>query len=226
MLRPTARRRLGMGEELSMSSGKPGPDPHLLHPTRQMLDELDALMERMLALPISDAEESAHPQTSSVAVEHAASTPPMQPLTAKLTLLPVPTEEPPLDGPHAGTNPSHLPAIGVIRSSGDALRLPPLPEEPMVEPEPLAGHVLPPPLVPTSEALQSEVPEPPTTYSSWFILPVLWGNRLFDLGTWLLGEPGSWLRSPAGRGVLGLAGLVLLAVACIWMMRDWLGWTW
>jgi hypothetical protein len=207
-----------MAEELSMSSGKAGPDPPLVHPTRQMLDELDALMERMLALPIGDVEPAAPPDGGPPNARHTPT------LAAKLTLLPAPSDEPPLDAPHSGTNPSHLPTVAIIRSA--TAGLPPSLETAAPTPEPLASHVVPPPMVPSADALRTEVPEPPATLAGWLILPLLWGNRLFDLGTVLLGEPGSWLRSPGGRGVLGVAGLLLLAAACVWLMRDWLGWTW
>ncbi len=71
-----------------------------------------------------------------------------------------------------------------------------------------------------------ELPEPADALTSWFILPVIWGNRLFDRGTRLLGESGVWLRGPSGRAAVGVTGLGMLAAACLWLMRDWLGWTW
>jgi hypothetical protein len=240
-----------------MASGKPAPDPPPLHATRQMLDELDALMERMLALPINDAEEpgSAPP----------ASAPPRsRPLSASLTLLQAPVDEPApsdhsepnsanagLDQAHAGTNPSHLPTLGALATSAPAesaawaevpefasLRFPPaparephsaLPELPpalAVVPEPLSNHVVPPSSAPDLNAVFAEVPEPPEALASWFILPVLWGNRVFDQSTELMGEFGSRLRGPAARNVLGTAGLLLFAAALLWLARDWLGWTW
>jgi len=66
----------------------------------------------------------------------------------------------------------------------------------------------------------------PESLASWFILPVLWGNRVFDQSTELLGESGSRLRGPAARNALGVAGLILFGAAMLWLARDWLGWTW
>jgi hypothetical protein len=40
------------------------------------------------------------------------------------------------------------------------------------------------------------------------------------------GPPGRWLGSPAGRNLIGAAGLLCLAGAAAWGVVDWLGWTW
>jgi hypothetical protein len=227
-----------------MASGKPGPDPPALNVTRQMLDELEALMERMLAVPIADADETA---TSSEAISGpAAAAPRSRPLAATLTLLPLPEEEftdlpsppaearssvPVVDRPHEGTNPSHLPSLGVgtpplpeATPQPASYTLPPLPDAPFIDPEPLSDRVVPPPT--NLDALLADLPEPPLALAGWLILPVLWGNRLFDRATLLLGEAGGWLRGPVGRGAVGMTGLVLFAAAVLWLARDWLGWTW
>jgi hypothetical protein len=148
-----------------------------------------------------------------------------------------------LDKAHVGTNPSHLPALGTLAPAEStawpeipefkSLRfpasethsaLPELPPTTAIVPEPLSDRVLPPPSVPDLDALFADVPEPPKSLASWFILPVLWGNRFFDQSTELLGESGSRLREPAARNVLGVAGLILFGAAMLWLARDWLGW--
>jgi hypothetical protein len=239
-----------------MASGKPTQDPPALNATRQMLDELDALMERMLAVPIAEPEEPAPPQA-------AAPQPRSRPMAATLTLLQVPTDETPVsfrpptesapatpafDPAHAGTNPSHLPALGALGSSAAPAwsemagypsltyppapvsepypELPALPASTAVTPEPLSFRVLPSASEPSLDELLADVPEPPASLAAWFILPLLWGNRLFDQGTMLFGESGSWLRGPIGRSALGMAGLILFGAALLWLARDWLGWTW
>jgi hypothetical protein len=208
-----------------MASGKPTQDTAGLHTTRQMLDELDALMERMLALPVNEIEDT-RPEPAP-----APPAPTAAPLTAKLTLLQVPAGEPPLDGAHPGTNPSHLPSLNALRTAPVHVApprtlLPPLPEAPAVAPAPLTDRVVPPTLQPSMDTLLAEVPEPIDSLASWFIVPLLWSNRAFDRGTLFLGESGAWLRSTTGRAALGMTGLTLLAVACLWLARDWLGWTW
>jgi hypothetical protein len=104
--------------------------------------------------------------------------------------------------------------------------LPPLPPTAAVAPETFSKHIIPLPSRPSVEELLADVPEPTPSAWGWFILPLVWGNRLFDLGTLSLGESGNWLRGPGGRSLLGATGLILMAVACLWLMRDWLGWTW
>src|SRR5205823_7819964 len=74
-----------------MASGTPAQDPLPLHATRQMLDELDALMERMLALPVAELDDPA----ASVHPEPRAALPlKSRPLAPTLTLLQMPPEEP------------------------------------------------------------------------------------------------------------------------------------
>jgi hypothetical protein len=199
-----------------MASGQSSKDTPGLHATRQMLDELDALMERMLALPVNEPEE---PPATPVA-------PPIAPSAPKLTLLQVPVDDLPLDAAHAGPNPSHLPTLNARRSADAPATLPLLPHVPAVAPTPLSDRVVPPPMQPSPDALLAEVPAPAEPHGSWFILPLLWGNRAFDQCTLLLGETGAWLRSPGGRAVLGAAGLVMLVAAGLWAARDWLGWSW
>ena len=226
----------------------PEQDPPALNATRQMLDELDALMERMLAVPVSDGEEespapSAIPQKS-------------RPLAPTLTLLQVPPEEapveeprpelPPLDPPHDRPNPSHLPiraprgnkaedAAEFSATMAPSLlsnfsyrtpELPPLPGLPAAAPEAFSSRALPPLSSPSVDAVLDEVPEPIASPMDWLLLPIIWCNRLFDHGTRVFGDSGNWLRSPLGRMLLGAVGLILLAAAGAWASRDWLGWTW
>ena len=218
--------------------GKSAPEPPTLNTTRQMLDELEALMERMLAVPTIDTDESAHPKS--------------RPLAPTLTLLQVPPEEPstagdlaenpPLDPPHAGSNPSHLgilsgvdkdirqdsetsPTPKVLSFSYRTPELPPL-AGPVAPREAFSTRALPPTSQPSVDALLDEVPAPIVSPVDWAILPIIWCNRLFDRGTMLLGEPGSWLRTPLGRTAVGTLGLIMLGAARCWMAREWFGWRW
>lgn len=142
-----------------------------------------------------------------------------------LTLLQVPVEDSPpsVEPAHPSLNATHLPQ----RSPEGAARrrLPPLPDLPAVAPVPLSNRVLP-AEAPGVTELQAAVPVPPRSPAGWFILPLVWGNRLFDHATQYLGETGAWLRGPTGRGAVGAAGLILLAAAALWLTRDWLGLSW
>jgi hypothetical protein len=60
----------------------------------------------------------------------------------------------------------------------------------------------------------------------FWLLPLLWFNRLFDRLALGLGAPGYWLRGPLGRGLLGWLGLALLATALALVLLDHMSWTW
>jgi hypothetical protein len=80
---------LGFSSEAAMSSVKlpQGTEPETLQSTRQMLDELDALMDRMLALPVNDLDDSAPPPPDIVR---------MPTVSATLTVLEAPAVEAPV----------------------------------------------------------------------------------------------------------------------------------
>jgi hypothetical protein len=180
------------------------PNDSSLQSTKQMLDELDALMERMLALPVNELEDApAFPKQ--VVPEKA--------LAATLTLLqtppPVPAPAPLIETPpHPAVNPPHRPMA-------------------VPEPAPLTNEVVPPSLLPQVEALLASVPDPSSPPASLGVyLPLLWLNQAFDGCTLLLGPSGVKLRSQAGRMLLGFAGVVLLLGSVTWFLKDWLGWQW
>jgi hypothetical protein len=155
-------------------------------PTRQQLDDLDALLQRMLALPVNPADEPLPPPAGNVVLS---------------------------DPMRAATPVAHAP--------GSAVPLPLLNPVPPAERRP---PVLPPPdriLSPRQALLASRPPAPPL-----ILRPILWLNRRFDGFAFALGTVGRWLRRPTGRTLLGLLGLLLLAVAVALVLLDQIGWTW
>lgn len=185
------------------------PNDSSLQSTKQMLDELDALMDRMLALPVNEAGDA--PAFPDEVV-------PEKAMGATLTLLQTPKpllEMPLLEMPlHPILNPPHRPmaALEVV--------LPPAPP-------PLTNDVVPPSLSPQIEALLSRVPEGTApTVSLAIYLPLLWINQAFDGCTLLLGDSGARLRTQTGRLLLAFVGVLLLAGSATWFLKDWLGWQW
>jgi len=179
-----------------------------LQSTKQMLDELDALMDRMLALPVNDMENApAFPQEVV----------PEQALAETMTLLQTPMPAPLLDLPmHPIVNPPHRPM------AAPEVVLPPVPS-----PAPLTNDVAPPSLQPEIDTLLASVPAPSTPTGALAIyLPLLWINQAFDGCTLMLGDSGAKLRSQAGRSVLAFFGVVLLGASVTWFLKDWLGWQW
>lgn len=205
-----------------MAGGQPNPSQAAspLQSTRQMLDELDAIMDRMLALPVAEpAEPAAAPREAK---------PPT--LAASLTLLEHDraAPAPPPAAPSRPEAPAGAPRPHAWRAppAPPPAELPPLPPAAAaaVEPLPLAPWMAPRPSAPA--AGPDEVPAPAPAPGLWWLLPLLWCNQAFDRATHALGGPGHWLREAGGRAVLGYSGIALLLLALLLLVRDALGWTW
>jgi hypothetical protein len=186
-----------------------------LNTTRQLLDELDALMDQMLALPVHDQEDDA-----------AATVPPAgmtTTLSATLTMLEPPTPEPETDQESAADVQASHSDCEIARTQGDAG---PLFDQPAPDVEPVPASVL------TQVAAPLPVehaPLPPKVRSvrrgpgSLGYHFLLWMNRGYDRATSRLGWPGRLLASRFVKSILGLAGLGLLTAALGWLCNDWLG---
>lgn len=204
-----------------MSREKPpqGKEPTSLQSTRQMLDELDELMERMLSLPVQDVEAAAAAPREIVRLPT---------MSATLTVL---------ERPAADEEPSAAPR----ESGGSARQLPrEVPnystelDSPAADlaPEPIPEEAIPPGVqeLPLPEAPAAPSIEPMKvkrrSLAGLLLQLLLWTNQGFDRATLLLGGPGQWLRGSRGRSFLGRVGLVLLLLAIGWLLKDWLGWAW
>ncbi len=211
-----------------------GPGPS----TRQLLDELDALMQRMLALPVQAAEESppvAPPEPTPPApvpgrtVTVQAAAPVLQQVVVTRQAATPPSGPPPTrreDPPHPDLSaPAYVP-VGAEPLLPLILQRPkkqaekravgidwtPAPRAPAAAPAAPRPAVLKPP---------EEAPEPvaPASEIGWLIRL----NRSYDRATDLLGGPGRWLRSESGRNILGWAGIGMIAAAVLWAALRFLG---
>ena len=216
--------------------------------TRQMLDELDALMERMLALPVNDLSEPApalpreiveSPARTAqldqaelsdsvgqeVACEELASEPsttkePGKILVGRLTPSYMAEVEEPAPPPSATQSYAFSPEPAVESSAPR-----PLPSWRQSEPAPSADELLPPLTVSRPVTEGKRYPRR-RSLGQWLMQPLLWLNRRFDRATRWLGGLGHWLRGSAGRMLLGYMGIALFALAIAWVLRDWLRWGW
>jgi hypothetical protein len=186
-------------------------DQAALHNTRQLLDELDALMDQMLALPIDDPSEDDALDDAEAA---SAAT-----ISATLTVMepdssPAASESARADLTAPTDKPSAPPELGGAGSAlPESVSAPILTEVAA----PATVDLLPPPRrVPTARWRPDHI-------SYRFLL---WVNQGYDRATTWAGVPGRFLRSRSGKLILGLAGLGLLGVALAWLGRDWLGWNW
>jgi len=217
-------------------SHQPGPNrPAAIRSTKQQLAELDALLERMLALPVhhlSDKELSARPAAPppppepappAADVEHADEPPP----TPSLTFLPIAS---PGQAEALASAPEYVEV-----AAGDAT---PASLQQALEdwqfPSPAAAAFRD---IPTTAATtdDAETPGPSTMPAAdsqadeptpWPARPALWCNQAFDAVAGCLGAPGRWLQGNAGRTLLGVTGLLLLAAAAAWAVLDWVGLSW
>ncbi len=198
--------------------------------TRHQLDELDALLQRMLSLPLSaagPASPGAGAPTTTVPLPanwraDPAPAPPRVPhlaadlgrAVARLSPLPPPVVEA-----------EHIPA------SQEAV---PLFGPPAAEPRTVRGvdasaytPVDPVTLAPvTSSPAPAPLPAPPPAEDTvpFFAWPVYAANALCEAGLAMAGPPGRVLARPAVKHLLGVAGLLLCAGAVAWAARGPLGW--
>jgi hypothetical protein len=202
--------------------------------TRQLLDELDALMQRMLALPVEQEDDAAPapertktpvadgPAEKSAAPE-AAELP--APQTVALAVSPLPP-------PSGGEGPPPPSSKG----EGERAPAPPPRQDGPELPAgphgltPLGSEVFATLTTPTPFRPRPTAPRPVTrraaSANGVLFWPVRGLNYAFDRVTHRLGAPGRWLRGRRGRAVLGWVGIALLMGALGWQMLLWLSQGW
>jgi hypothetical protein len=218
--------------------------------TRQQLDDLDALLQRMLQLPVKDLDEpipSSGPKPRSLAnltpknAQSAPVSPSISSVSEDLEFAPdLPSEVP--QGEFLVPPPGNLvltdPLPSLLNSSPSSVPRPKgitegtaqdsgpwsvSPEQ--VHKEEKAGTLTATLATQAPGRVPNSVSSRPPELGLWW-RPLVWGNRLFDSFTFGLGAPGRWLRRPAGRTLLGWTGLILLATAVTLVVLDSIGWTW
>jgi hypothetical protein len=209
----------------------PTPAAHL--PTRQQLDEIDALLSRMLTLPSlggSNAEDpSAPPTPAPPPVEMTFPVPAIHEVPPPR--MPAPDEpvvrEWRVQWPHT---PAPVPSSVVAWGAPVPLATPA--EDPYL-PGPVPGPVYQratysatddqfPVAEPVPPDPQPAPVRPPVSAALW---PLIALNVTFDVLTYVLGVPGAWLRGP-GRAVLGWLGVGMLLAAGVWAAGQWFGYDW
>jgi hypothetical protein len=208
-----------------------------VHPTRQQLDELEALLQRMLALPVNQLEG----ESSSLSLP--ALTPIDMPpdwesgdaavLSAESAR--PPREHGPTDKSERATDETRAAGSGQLSKSlavtGDADEPERSSDSPRwTEPEETqnvaaAATNL---TIVTRPAIGERPWQLPVRARRipWALRPLVWSNRAFDRCAGRLGASGRWLRGPSGRGLIGWSGIALLASAAAWAWLEWMGWTW
>jgi hypothetical protein len=231
------------------------PDGSSLQGTRQLLDELDALMEKMLSLPVGDTDTPTPPPpelrlptlSATLTVLEPPAPASAKPTASAPTTPAAQTREESLASPARWSSPADL----TPRSSPVDPALPPAPsyavsldpaeeedrfapmqpleppeEAPQEAPNQAASAPIPPPILDLRIPEVTTLPLPQRSWKGLAAAPVWWLNAGFDLLTRPFGLPGRWLRVGSGRTLLGYAGIGLLLAAGLWLIKDWMGWTW
>lgn len=187
--------------------------------TRQQLDELDDLLQRMLNLPMTGTEPPPAPAGPTWRYDAPATPPaPIPHLVAppEPPRAPVYAAAPPVVRPEPITAPVPLipppePTTPIIE------RKPTPPSRPVPKPAPVVAEAPPPP-APAPQIVYD--PQPPLPVPLWPLAALNW---VFDRLAGLLGPPGWLLRSGFGKNVLGLAGIGLLLYTAAHLATD-AGW--
>jgi hypothetical protein len=193
-----------------MSSAKDANHSHVNNVTRQRLDDLDALMQRMLALPVdpgSDLEEAPSRPPEFAEFQFDKPTAPASSASASDDN-PVPQVSPPRETGNEQ----------VAETAGSVITppiAPPLREEKQLRPAHTATALT------IRSSLRISPVRPPV-----LLRPILWINYSFDWCTGWFGPPGRWLRSWPGRNLVGWVGLALFVAAVAWVIFDTTGWSW
>jgi hypothetical protein len=193
--------------------------------TRQLLDELDALMQRMLAVPVQPGD--SEPAPAPEPVREAAATAPRN-----VELVPAPiavTAVPAADFRELAQEkpPSPVPLMPIIltRPKASVAEMPAFPcvQAPLPQRKPTAPpEALPkPPPAWMNPAATKVAPPPAATGRGTALLIAL--NRGYDRLTDWLGPLGRWMRGEQGRSVLGWTGLAMLVSAVVWAAFRFLG---
>lgn len=205
---------------------------------RQQLDELDALLQRMLSLPINgDGQMAQQPAADSAALKDAWKAPAMTLLPASDPVPPPTTPEPPRWDPNwsINLNPQNGSSILGDRSPAAAGY-----RGPMVNP-PTTFMPDPPVVLPMAEPAPARHPEPPAViafpeppgYSvastrsaplPVFAWPLAAIDSLFDVLTSLF-PFGSLLTTRLGKNFIGLLGIAMIVGGAAWGVLDFLGWS-
>jgi hypothetical protein len=195
-----------------------------VRPILEQLDELEALMQRMLALPVNQLEGEA----GTVADTSTDPTPPLARSRdlGRATPGPTPTgpglRQAPEEAVRLPNNNVPAPALppGTVRSRTDNAD------------GQAGGPQALPPARRTSETFSNpwstdaerQASQRPEELAGFRFRPLMWVNQAFDRCTSRLGPLGPGVRGPRGRAVIGWAGLLLLAAALTWAVLDWTGW--
>jgi hypothetical protein len=182
----------------------------LPNPTQDQLDELETLIQRMLELPVVE-QESIDTDPALQVREHPA---------------------PSSDGFTIEVSPPHREFAGNPGETRGTTDETPAPsgtfkladELPVIKIRSLRSKKPTPSRRATSHSTGTEAAAQGGRRLRPLLFPLTAMNWVFDLYTLPFGPVGRWLRGSGGRNVLGVTGLILLAIATGCGVVEWMGW--
>jgi hypothetical protein len=172
--------------------------PEVHSPTlRRQLDELDALLQQMLELPVQRLGEEIEVRSEAPEPE----TP--EPVTALSQETGYATSE----------------DEETIRADPPPIAMPP----PLAESSILDSPMI--PARSPEDFLYDSSEQGPPVPPAWPLYPLIWWDRGFAKIAGCLGGLGRWLRGSAGRAFLASLGLLFLLAAVVLALREEIGWT-
>jgi hypothetical protein len=214
---------------------------------RQQLDELDALLQRMLTLPINQADDQfVEPSPRRQATDPNLTLPPAPGRRPQMMLLdgsaPVapPQSPPPAWDPHWNINLNPQQGSSILGPRSPAAQRsqsdppPPVWRAETIAFVPARSEPTPQPPMTTAGALLARVEAtsaspflPPTEEPvAMSFSPLIALNRAFDAIMLCFGPVGQLFCTSAGRNLLGMTGLALLIGGAAWGAAGWFGWPW
>jgi hypothetical protein len=187
--------------------------------TREILSELDSLMQRMLSLPVDESpppEPTPAPLGVTLTLVESEAAPAAPASFVSATLETVPEVELPQE---EGWTRQRFDSLGGEEEAPESDTI----EEDIVEPSIALVQTKQPPLPPSPrrKPVAPIVPLPPRD-ATWFYGLMLRLDRRLQWMTMPLGILGRLLRSRLFKGMLGLLGVAMLMAALGWLAKDWL----
>jgi len=203
-------------------------------PTHQQLDELEALIERMLELPFAQLESPPANRASSETALDA----------APVLELDYGKSQSQLNEGTATVSAKRLDPVGTLKSppAVSQAALPSVPDaldqdalfEQSFDQHAESATIDPPAIQQPAESEDRQQESEPVVdlpaaeereRGTFFALvPFVWLNSAFDMTVAPFGPLGRWLRAAGGRALLGWTGIVLLAIAAALASMEWLPW--
>ena len=224
------------------------------NPTRQQLEELDFLLQRMLSLPANQQVTEIPPAPQAVAPPVYAAPAPVRSAFSSAPL-PAPAAMPPMPAPRRKAEPpsgEHVWNVPLPSTTGPAVINPwPMGIEsltasatstvsprPVPPPPPAPVRLRVAPMTPLEPAPPPQrfrmephrpspaVLEPVEAPLPFYLWPLGAVDRSIGGAFSALGAPGRWLGAGSGKVFFGWCGLAMITAAVVWGIVDYMGLTW